>query len=32
LMTQEQRDKLLFTAKEWARSFGMNKAAHGIKE
>jgi hypothetical protein len=32
LMTQEQRDKLLFTAKEWARAFGMNEAAHGIKE
>jgi hypothetical protein len=32
LMTQEQRDKLLFTAKEWARAYGMNEAAHGIKE
>jgi hypothetical protein len=32
LMMQDQRDKLLFTAKEWARAFGMNEAAHGIKE
>ena len=32
LMTQEQRDKLLFTAKEWARAYGMNEAAHGTKE
>jgi hypothetical protein len=30
LMAQDQRDKLLFTAKEWARAFGMNEAAHGI--
>lgn len=32
LMTQEQRDKLIFQAREWARAFGMNEAAHGIKE
>lgn len=31
LMTQEQRDKLIFQAREWARAFGMNEAAHGIK-
>ena len=32
LMTQEQRDKLMFQAREWARAFGMNESAHGIKE
>ena len=32
LMTQEQRDKLIFQAREWARAFGMNEAAHSIKE
>ena len=32
LMTQEQRDKLIFQAREWARAFGMNEAAHDIKE
>jgi hypothetical protein len=32
LMTQEQRDKLIFQAREWARAFGINEVAHGIKE
>lgn len=32
LMTQEQREKLMFQAREWARAFGMSEAAHGIKE